>query len=478
MRLVTMLAVALAIIPMDAQAGKLECAIGVRQHGVVVSKTGSGRFDVASIGKPLTALAVLLLVHDGKLTLDDDVHRWLPELPRYERPITLRQLLTHTSGLRDPDTLGGMAGRSGLDHARALQLMFRQRGLNHTPGTREMYTNGGYLLATEIVARVAKQPYARFVSTRIFAPLQLKDSTLTDDDSWIVSLDDLLTLDRALDGASVLGVAPRELWAPQTLSRGEVGQYTLGWERGRYRAQEVIEKNGAHGLARSDWLRFPAHGLSVIALCDDGAAAELVAHAQINRILDAAGAPPLTAEMPARSGPLPTAAQLAALPGTYVADADVIQVTLRDGGLRASQVPFPSLPLEPLGGQRFRLVGPPVPVTLQFSQLPDGTMQLIARDPEETTTAQRLPPAQSPPQLATLVGDYHSDELDVTYHVQLQGERLTVHIADEQPDELVPQSATLFVDGPLIFRFGRFAGDGFTLSRRRALGLGFRRAQK
>ncbi|HEX4459937.1 MAG TPA: serine hydrolase domain-containing protein [Polyangia bacterium] len=455
------------------------CAIGVRQHGAVVARADSGPFDMASLAKPLTALAVLLLVHDGRVQLDDDVHRWLPELPAYERPITLRQLLTHTSGLRDPDTLGGLAGRGVLDHAAAVQLMFRQRHLNHAPGAREMYTNGGYLLASEIVARVAKQPYDRFVATHIFAPLHMKDSHFIADDGWIGSLDDLLTLDRALDDATILGVPTRELWAPQKLANGDAGAYTLGWERARHRDQDVIEKNGAHGRFRSDWLRFAAQKLTVIALCDDGSPAELVARRHADAYLDRTGIPRAADAVHDRAGPPPTAAEQAALAGTYVADDDVLRIELRDGKLLASQVPFPPVPMEPQGGLRFRLVGPPV--TLQFARLRDGAMQLVARSPEGTTTAQRLPPSPAP-SLAALVGDYRSDELDVTYHVRRDGERLTVHIAAEKPDELVPLGATLFVDGPFIFRFastpsGAKSGpsDGFTLSRRRAIGLAFHR---
>jgi CubicO group peptidase (beta-lactamase class C family) len=116
-------------------------------------------FDAASVAKQFTAAAVLLLERDGKLSLDNPVHKYLPELPDYGVPITIRQMLYHTSGLREWQVLATIAGiehgtlESGYEQI--LDIQRRQRSLNFAPGTRWSYSNSGYHLAGIIVSRVS-----------------------------------------------------------------------------------------------------------------------------------------------------------------------------------------------------------------------------------------------------------------------------------------------------------------------------------
>jgi len=131
-------------------------------------------FHVASVSKQFTAMALVLLEQDGKLSIDDDVHKYLPELPDYGHPIKIRNLLQHTSGIRDQWQTLGLAGWSLEDvitQDQILRLLFRQRELNFVPGTEHLYSNGGYTLAAEIVARVSHQPFPQFCADRIFKPL-------------------------------------------------------------------------------------------------------------------------------------------------------------------------------------------------------------------------------------------------------------------------------------------------------------------
>src|SRR6185436_802748 len=122
-------------------------------------------FDIGSTSKQFTALSTLLLERDGKLSLDDDIRRFLPEIPDYGKRITIRHLLTHTSGLRDYLTLWSLAGVDDADLTTdqdAYALLTRQRELNFAPGEQWLYSNSGFFLASMIVQRASGRSLARF----------------------------------------------------------------------------------------------------------------------------------------------------------------------------------------------------------------------------------------------------------------------------------------------------------------------------
>src|ERR1041385_8799301 len=111
-------------------------------------------FHVASVSKQFTAMSIVLLEQDGKLSIDDEVHKYLPELADYGHRITIRNLLQHTSGLRDQWQTLALAGwrlDDVITQKQILRIMFRQKELNFEPGSRHLYCNGGYTLAAEIV---------------------------------------------------------------------------------------------------------------------------------------------------------------------------------------------------------------------------------------------------------------------------------------------------------------------------------------
>ena len=152
-----------------------------------VPNTPSTVFDAGSVAKQVTAAAMLLLVQEGKLSLDDAVRKYIPELPDYEVPVTIRQVLDHTSGLRDwlaLESLAIAAGQRGLpERGRidALAILGRQRALNFPPGTRWSYSNSGYALASIIVERVSGMSFVEFTSGRIFQPLGMHSTTWQQD---------------------------------------------------------------------------------------------------------------------------------------------------------------------------------------------------------------------------------------------------------------------------------------------------------
>src|SRR5438067_4056189 len=165
------------------------CAVGVSRDGSVVYERGYGManletdtpirpssiFHVASVSKQFTAAAIMLLERDGKLSLDDNIRKYLPEIPDYGIPITIRHLLTHTSGLRDQwDLLAFARGRFEEDRiteADVLDIVSRQTALNFKPGSEYVYSNTGFTLLGVIVKRVTGQSLRDFADERIFNPL-------------------------------------------------------------------------------------------------------------------------------------------------------------------------------------------------------------------------------------------------------------------------------------------------------------------
>src|SRR5918999_3216017 len=167
------------------------CAVGVSQHSKVVVNRAHGLanverrvplsesslFDIGSTQKQFTAAAVLLLVGDGRLSLTDDIRKHLPELPDYGHKVTVDHLLTHTGGIRDWTGLLPLAPEG----TGVLQLILRQRGLDFTPGEEWSYSNSGFELAKEIVARVSGMSFAEFARRRLFEPLGMQSSAYVPD---------------------------------------------------------------------------------------------------------------------------------------------------------------------------------------------------------------------------------------------------------------------------------------------------------
>ena len=179
------------------------CAVAVMKDGRIVHERGYGMadldhdvkispttvFHVASMSKQFTAAAILMLAEDGKISLDDPVRKYVPELPDLG-PITLRQLLHHTSGLRDQWELLGLAGwRYSLDlitDADILAVLSRQKALNFPPGSKHLYSNSGYTLLAQVVKRVSGQSFRAYTSTRLFSPLGMSQTFFRDDHAEIV----------------------------------------------------------------------------------------------------------------------------------------------------------------------------------------------------------------------------------------------------------------------------------------------------
>src|SRR5688572_5400092 len=179
-------------------AGSPGCTAGVYQGARIVHRGAYGManldhdvkltprsvFHVASVSKQFTATAILLLAADGKLSLDDDVRKFIPELPDFGERITIRHLANHTSGIRDQWDLLGLAGwrysRDLITDDDVLQMLSRQKDLNFKPGERHLYSNSGYTLMAIIVSRASGKSFREFTTERIFTPLGMTNTHFRD----------------------------------------------------------------------------------------------------------------------------------------------------------------------------------------------------------------------------------------------------------------------------------------------------------
>lgn len=179
------------------------CAIAVIQNGTVKYKKGYGManleydiaitpstvFDIASVSKQFTGLAISTLVEDGKIFLDDDIRTYLPEVPDFGKPITIRHLVHHTSGLRDwPQTLNvaGWRWDEVFSFQDIMRMVKNQRSLDFEPGEKHSYSNTGYNLLAAIVAKVSGKTFRDWTDENIFTPLQMNSSHFLDDHARVI----------------------------------------------------------------------------------------------------------------------------------------------------------------------------------------------------------------------------------------------------------------------------------------------------
>ena len=317
-------AVAVDEIFMDlTKPGSPGCALGVYRDGKIVYSKGYGLanleenvpitpqsvFDIGSTSKQFTAASILLLEKQGKLSVNDDVRKYVPELPDYEQKITILHLLNHTSGLRDYLGLMDLA-RIHTDSVTtdedALQIIIRQKGLNFAPGSDWLYSNTGFFLLSVIVKRVSGKTLREFAAEHIFAPLEMTHTNYRDDHSSLIanrapaysakengigyrlnvsyfeqtgdgavhtSVEDLLKWDENFYSGQVGGKDfLSEIQEQGKLNNGKELDYAKGLFIKDYRGLHTVSHGGAWGGYRAELLRFPEQHFSVACLCNLGSA--------------------------------------------------------------------------------------------------------------------------------------------------------------------------------------------------------------
>lgn len=371
-----------------ASKEKPGCTVGVDQDGQPPIRRAYGMADLehdipntpdtiieaGSVSKQFTAASVLLLVQQGKLALSDDVRKYVPELPDYGKTITIDHLIHHTSGLRDwgvvAEIAGWPRGTRIHTHAHVLDILSRQKALNHDPGAEFSYTNSGYNLLAIIVQRVSGQSLAEFSRRQLFEPLGMTHTQWRDDFSRIVkgraiayiaeggpfhsempfeniygngglltTVGDLLIWNRTFAEPRVGG--PELIQAMERryrLNNGQEIEYASGLFFTSYKGVPEVSHSGATAGYRAFLARYPEQHLSVAVLCNAGNASSVELAHKTAEIFLAGHLHPAAPE-PSRdngseaSTPSPTPAQLAEYAGEYASDeAEVVYSFVVENG--------------------------------------------------------------------------------------------------------------------------------------------------
>ncbi len=453
------------------------CVLGVIRDGKLIHQRGYGManlehniplspqtvFDVGSMSKQFTAMSVLLLASRGRLSLEDGIRKYVPEIPEYGSPIRIRHLLHHTSGIRDYLALAFLAGVGRDDYYRdedVLRMLGRQKELNFKPGDEHLYSNSGYFLLSQVVRRASGESLRAFAQANIFKPLGMEHTHFHDDHTMIVkdratgyvrnfiggfqiamsnldmvgdggvhtSVEDLLLWDRNFYQARVGGEELiRQITTPGVLNSGETLDYACGLVVGRYRGLRTVSHGGSWTGYRADMIRFPDQKFSVICLCN-------LVSASPSRLVRQVADLYLADQFATEPGNTPQKPALVELPieqlrektGTYwnAASGAALQLLVENGRLIMTDTGQRSQ-LEPLNQTRFRLVDSPKTTDVTFEKTDGGLRLRMAVEgswPEVFERVHFVSPR--PEELEEYAGEYSSEELEATYRVALEGGKL------------------------------------------------------
>ncbi|KQY75210.1 serine hydrolase [Brevundimonas sp. Root1423] len=486
------------------------CAVSATQSGNVVFQRAFGQaavetgtpnttataFHIASLSKQFTAFAILLLEADGRLSLQDDVRRFVPELHDYPHVITLDHLLHHTSGLRDEwmMMLQGRMPEDGVSQSDILRTLYAQRELNFVPGARYAYANSDYTLLALVVERASGQSFNDFLTRQVFAPLGMNHTWVQD--NWRQVRPDVAQLygpgpgglERRVFSWSGYGAGNirttaedmarwmLNLEAPKVGTPGLIARmadgvrdplsvpavYGRGLEVGRHRGARTLEHGGIAPGAAAYMLVLPDQDFGVSVMCntetnDTRQLARQLADLYVGDTL------------PAETAPTPhvvAEGQLQRYAGVYrEIGGAIFDVSVRDGALVLQGEDV----LTAVSDNRFRLTT--FPVSFSFPGPADGrpAQVLHVHDPDQDRVAVRIEKVAvedlNPQMMSAYVGRYYSPELASVLTVEQRGDQLWLtgsafETQVMQPPQMFRQPDAFFTQstiGAVEFRRG---GDG------------------
>jgi CubicO group peptidase (beta-lactamase class C family) len=483
-------------------------------------------FDIGSVSKQFTAACAAFLVREGKIGLDDDIRKYLPEMPAYEKPVTVRHLLHHTSGLRDYNALLSLAGfRPESDCPtveEAAEIIRRQKKLNYAPGEEYSYTNSGFFLLSQIVERVSGRTLNAFAQERIFKPLGMTKTLFQDDHTQIIkdratgysadggvfkislsnwdatgdgnvytTVRDLALWDQAFYSGAALGLDLVEMMQQTgVLNSGQPIDYAWGLVVGKYKGLKVVEHGGAWVGFRAALVRFPEQRFSVIILAnldtiDPSGLAFRVADIYLADALKEAPQEGASKEDPATGSEITLPqAEIEALLGNWQDARFGLWLTVMQKEKKLfSGLNGRSFPLTAVAKGKFVVKGNAAGIVLEFTPAEKGRaaaarMTIGQRQDYRFIKAAPLP-AIGAPDPAKYAGSYVSEELlGARYVIRLDKGQLVLKTRDTPRAELKAMAPDKFtVPGfGLNVEFTRGRGGqvaGFTVSVGRTAGIGF-----
>jgi CubicO group peptidase (beta-lactamase class C family) len=513
------------------------CALGVYQDGKVLYARGYGMaslqngialsprsvLDVGSISKQFTAMAILLLQQEGKLSLDDPIRKYIPEMPAYADKVTLRRALSQTSGLRDLYVMWGQTGRAFAgDTIDALRVITRSAEPNYEPGARYLYTNSGWILAAQIVYRLTGKTLAQFAEERIFRPLGMYDTRYLSDASMVIpNLADSYAprtgggfrlarsaYDGAIMGAGAVQTTVEDFgrWlnnydaatiggrqiletmtTATTLNDGSPATsgantaYAVGLSVGTLRGLRVISHGGSWAGFRGHFLRFPEQRYAVATFCNFSTSgpdslARKVAGIYLGDQMQPDSAAMWTASLAAAPHRELPVESLRSLVGVWRNDerGEVRRTRLLGDSLVATG--GERVRLVPIAGERFRAGSG---IEISFAGAAARPQQMIVRTTGETVTFTRADTAAlTPAALAEYAGDYRNEEVEATHTWKVEKGDLVLYSNHRRLGVLEPTYKDGFTRGGSVIDVQRDAKGritGFVVESGRVRHLRFTR---
>jgi CubicO group peptidase (beta-lactamase class C family) len=488
--------------------GSPGCAVGVMSQGKLLLARGYGLadvargialspntiFDVASMTKQFTAANVGLLILDHKLSLTDDVRVRFPEL-RLDVPVSIDNLIHHTSGLRDYAELNQLRGTEATDNRGVMALLARQNSLNFAPGSESAYSNSNYVVLAELVRTVSGTSLAQFSQAHIFAPLKMqatryagslsedpatlaisylpataggfapvaRASQSVGDGNLLTTVRDLARWDENFYSNRVGGMALAKLMRkPATLSNGEQVPYGFGLMFSEYRGEATEAHGGSYHGFRTELLRFPRQHFSVSVLCNvatanaSGLAAQVadIYLADVLQARAAAAAPPVEVRIEPQT--------FDAYAGEYLIEAKGERHLLYVGrrGERFFAQAAGELPVELFAASPSEFFSKTSAGRMVFERGTDGavsrvTLYRAAGD----LVARRIGTSAAPQPLGPFAGSYYSEELGAGLRLEILDNHLIVDLANGRlPLSALSDNSFVAPNGAL-FEFTPVAGS-------------------
>ncbi|MDQ1317396.1 MAG: hypothetical protein QG588_1048, partial [Candidatus Poribacteria bacterium] len=486
--------------------------------------TPSTVFDIASVSKQFTGMAILMLAQQGKLSLDDDIHKYLPEVPDFGKPITIKHLIHHTSGIRDWVEIFAMSGGRMDDvitYEDILKMVRYQKGLNFDPGEEHLYSNTNYNLLAEIVARVSGQSFSEYTEASIFKPLGMTNTHFHDNYKMIVNnraypyepdgTEDfkiVVSNLTALGSSSLFTTAEDMAKWLRNFNVGQVGgstiieqmhqlgvlnngkkvDYAFGLSIGEYRGLKTFGHGGLWAGYVSYIIHFPEQKFAVAVLGNQNSLdTQGLAMRTADVYLADQLAPEKPIDKPIEQIPTEQTSVVKIDPALYdeyaggyeLAPGYILNITNENNqllGQVTGQIKFP-LTTESENSFSFK----PGDILISFQRDEAGkVMQLTIRQYGQDQIAKRIETVHiTPEQLAEFTGDYYSDELGTTYTMVIKDGNLVSQHRRHEDAQLAPATKDQFVGGKWWFGQVSFTRgedhkvNGFNLTGERVRNLRF-----
>lgn len=435
-------------------------------------------FEAGSVSKQFTAAAILLLATEGKLSLDDDVRKYVPELPVYDKTITIRHLMNHTSGLKDWGSVGALSGWPRTTRVYtldlALQIICRQKSLNFSPGSEYSYSNSGYTLMVVIIERISKMSLAEFTRTRLFEPAGMKNTKWRDNFREVVphravayrrnsgvyeqempfehihghgglltTTEDLIRWNHQLDKPTIGSADMVKLREQQgMLTNGQTISYAGGLFVTSHNGFREVSHTGATAAYRAYLGWFPEKKICIALLSNDGSFNPGGIGSQIADIFLGKAPSPVPLNRPSLAL---AEASLKRYEGTYrsLRTFDVFTMSVKDGKVWSNNRALTVLHADTLYHDR-----------LYWIMKKGG--QILLKTPADTGTYVKVKaPALTPNYPQELTGTYRSDEADASWRIEVRDGALWAIQTPPGPWKLEPSFYDGFLADGDLYEFKR-----------------------